>query len=68
MKLSKKFFKNFLFSEMPLSEVAILAYEQKHIILEMPPTLILIFMLKAFLPILKPLPHSAQFLHVSAVP
>ena len=34
----------------------------------MPPSLILIFMLYAsFVPILKPLPPLAQFLHVSAV-
>ena len=52
---------------MPLSEAAILAWEQKQKIFEMPPSLILIFMLQAsFVPILKPLPHLAQFLHVSA--
>ena len=53
---------------MPLSEAAILAWEQKQKIFKMPPSLILIFMLYAsFVPILKPLPHLAQFLHVSAV-
>ena len=45
MKLSKNFFKKLLFSEMPLSEAAILAYEEKQKIFEMPPTLLLIFML-----------------------
>ena len=40
MKLSKNFFKNFLFSEMPLYEAAILVYEQKHKIFEIPPTAI----------------------------
>ena len=62
MKLSKNFFKNFLFSEMPLSETAILAYEQKQKILEMPPTRFLICMVSSsFLAILKPLPYLAQF-------
>ena len=36
MKLSKNFFNNFLFSEMPLFEASILAYEQKQKIFEMP--------------------------------
>ena len=36
MKLSETFFKNFLISEMPLSEAAILAYEQKQKIFKMP--------------------------------
>ena len=68
MTLSKNFFKNFFFSEMSLSEAAILASEQKQKIFEMPPRLILIFMLQAsFVPILKPLPHLVQFLQVSAV-
>ena len=68
MTLSKNFLKNLFFSEMPLSEAAILASEQKQKIFEMPPNLILIYMLQAsFVPILKPLPHLAQFLHLSAV-
>ena len=41
MKLSKNFFKNFLFSEMHLSAEAILAYEQKQKFFEMPPKAIL---------------------------
>ena len=68
MKLSKNFFKNLLFSEMPLSEAAILAYEQKQGIFEMPLKRFLICLVSAsFVPILKPLPHLEQFLHVSAV-
>ena len=35
MKLSKTFFKNFLFSEMPLSKAAILAYEEKQKVFEL---------------------------------
>ena len=67
MKLNKNFFKNFLFIEMPLPEPAILAYEQKQKIFEMPPSLILMFLLQAsFVPILEPLPHLAQVLHVSS--
>ena len=40
MKLINYFFKNFLFSEMPLSEAATLVYEQKQKIFEMHPSLI----------------------------
>ena len=42
MKLSEHFFKNFLFSKMPLSVAAILPWEQKQKIFEMPQSLILI--------------------------
>ena len=45
VKLGENFFKNLLFSKIPLSEAAILAWEQKQKIFEMPPSLILIFML-----------------------
>ena len=45
--LSKNFFKNFVFSEMHLSEAAILAYEQKQKIFEMPPRRFLICMVLA---------------------
>ena len=64
MKLSKNFFKNFLFNEMPLSEAAILAYEQKQKIFEIPRRRFLICVVSAsFVTILTPLPHLAQFLH-----
>ena len=46
MKLSKNFFKNFLFSEMPLSDVAIL-YEQREQIFETQPRRFLICMVSA---------------------
>ena len=47
---------------MPLSDAAILAYEQKQNIFEMPQTFIFIFILQAsFVSILKPLLHLGQF-------
>ena len=53
---------------MPLSEAAILAYKQKQKIFEMPPSLVLIFMLQAsFVPIMKLLPLLVQCLQVSAL-
>ena len=60
MKLSKNFFKNSLYREMPLSGAAILVYEEKQKIFEMSPRQFLICMVSAsVVPILKPLPLLA---------
>ena len=70
----KTFSRTFLFSEIPLSQADILLYEQKQKILEMPPTLILIFtngklslMVSFICTNLKPLPHLTHFLHISTI-
>ena len=49
VKLSENIFKNFVFSEIPLYEAALLASEQKQKIFEVSPSRILIFMFVSFI-------------------